>query len=196
MRFCIHLGLKNGAYLKTKTALGVGRRRLLKAGEAIRTSGIHVGNPQVSTQHMSPGVSANDHSVQLLHVYTLRIVKPQTFYLSVENTGCLSGAFFPQRSGGGSARGWVPVFYLVDVDPLKGGIGVGYLLAIRTLVHGGEVPSAHSLPHSFSSTPRSAPSTWKSPLMSASVGRFTGPQLPIRIPRSPPSTSRSPSRSA
>ena len=42
--------------------------RLLKAGEAIRTPDIHVGNPQVSTPNMSLGVSMNDHSVQVLHL--------------------------------------------------------------------------------------------------------------------------------
>ena len=42
--------------------------RLLKAGEAIRTPDIHVGNPQVSTQNMSLGVFMNDHSVQVLHL--------------------------------------------------------------------------------------------------------------------------------
>jgi len=39
-----------------------------KAGEAIRTPDIHVGNPQVSTPNMSLGVSMNDHSVQVLHL--------------------------------------------------------------------------------------------------------------------------------
>ena len=51
-----------------KPPLALAEGRLLKAGEAIRTPDIHVGNPQVLTQNISLGVSMNDHRVQVLHL--------------------------------------------------------------------------------------------------------------------------------
>ena len=53
-------------YTKSPAALAEGR--VLKAGEAIRTPDIHVGNPQVSTPNISLGVSMNDHRVHVLHL--------------------------------------------------------------------------------------------------------------------------------
>ena len=55
-------------WCKQKPPAALAERQLLKAGEAIRTPDIHVGNPQVSRQNMSLGVSTNDRRVQVLHL--------------------------------------------------------------------------------------------------------------------------------
>ena len=55
-------------WCKQKPPAALAEGRVLKAGEAIRTPDIHVGNPQVSRQNMSLGVSTNDRRVQVLHL--------------------------------------------------------------------------------------------------------------------------------